>query len=60
MPESDTPDPSPRSEPDVGAPDGAAPSATRREAVRRLGRYAAYTAPALMGLLAATTTASAS
>ena len=38
--------------------DGEAPAETRREAVRRLGKYAAYTAPALLALLTATTAAS--
>jgi hypothetical protein len=37
-----------------------ASSETRRKVVRRLGKYATYTAPALIALLTATTTASAS
>lgn len=60
MPQSNSPDPSSPSGPDSEEPDRLAPSETRRDAVRRLGKYAAYTAPALMGLLAGTTTASAS
>lgn len=47
------------SEPHQAEPE-AANRETRRDAVRRLGRYAAYTAPALMAFLAGTTTASAS
>jgi hypothetical protein len=39
---------------DSKEPNGPAPSATRREAVARLGTYAAYTAPALVALLTAT------
>jgi hypothetical protein len=46
--------------PDPDKADADAPSETRRETVRRLGKYATYTAPALIALLTATTTASAS
>ena len=60
MPESNSPDQPTPSAHDVGDTDGDPRAHTRREAVRRLGKYASYTAPALMALLAATTTASAS
>jgi hypothetical protein len=59
MPESNNSEPSSPSTPASRAPESAASSETRRDAVRRLGKYAAYTAPALMGLLAGTNTASA-
>ncbi len=52
-----------RSEEPTPDPDRAnadAPSEARREAIRRLGKYATYTAPALIALLTATETALAS
>lgn len=45
---------SPEPAADSGAPGDGSASETRREAVRRLGTYAAYTAPALVALLTAT------
>ena len=54
---SDQPTPS---APDVGEAQGDASTETRRAAVQRLGKYAAYTAPALIALLTASTSASAS
>lgn len=54
------PDQSRPTVPDPEDTDADASSETRREAVRRLGKYATYTAPALIALLTATTTASAS
>lgn len=52
MPRTESEPPEPAG--DAGTPQAAPAEATRREAVRRLGTYAAYTAPALVALLSAT------
>jgi hypothetical protein len=43
--------------PDSGEAKSASSSETRRAAVQRLGKFAAYTAPALIAMLSGTTTA---